>query len=53
MNVPVPAAARSLSTRFRFFQFGYFSTVGTSAWAIDDLYISGFTVGNGTDFIEE
>ena len=51
-SISIPYTARSSQqTRFRFWQYGYYSA-GISAWAIDDLFIGEYTIKNVTELTE-
>ena len=51
INVPVPEAAQTTATRFRLWQDNFFAS-GNAWWALDDLFIGGYTKSNGSSLFE-
>jgi reelin len=51
VTIPVPEIARTESTLFRLWQYGFF-TSGNAAWAVDNTFIGGYQVINGSYLFE-
>jgi reelin len=51
INIRIPMAAQTRATYFRLWQYNFYSS-DSATWTLDDLFIGGYTPGNGSTLFE-